>query len=303
VWGITPPPVKYFRARHRKEYDEVTSTTKSAGEQQLALVPHTYQGSLIQQRKGDGYINATAMCAAAGKLWGHYQANAQTKAFLEALAGSIGIPIDLIVQPILTGPNDMRGTWVHPQVAVHLAQWLSPEFAVKVSQWVVEWMSGKDPTERIWAQFQDRVSLVYDNVPVGYFCVFGEIADLFASMIANGADFGTRIILDISVGLCWGKHWTESGLAKFYGERAEFPHNYPNYFPQSYSNPQMTKCYPETALPTFRRWLREEYVPKKMPAYLKSQVAQKKLPAPIANNALAALAAREAARAMPSPTQ
>lgn len=269
--------------------------------QQLALVPHTHQGALIHQRSEDGYINATAMCKVAGKLWGHYRSIANTDAFLVALSRSIGIPIDVIVQSIITGPNEARGTWVHPQVAIHLAQWLSPEFAVKVTEWVYDWMSGKKPSDRIWAQFEDRVSLVYDNVPLGYFCVFREIADLFASMISNGADFGTRMILDLSVGSCWGPHWTKQGFDQKFGARMKFPHNYPPYFPQAWSNPQDAWCYPEDALPTFKRWLREVYVPIKMPAYLKDQVSQKKLPAQVANNALAALAQRENNRALPKP--
>ena len=265
---------------------------------QLALVPHTYQGSLISQRAVDGFINATAMCKAAGKEWNHYSSNATTKAFLLALKGSPGMSGDPI-QSIMNGANEGRGTWVHPQVAVHLAQWLSPEFAVKVSQWVVEWMSGRHPSERVWQQFEDRVSLVYDNVPLGYFCVFREIADLFASMIANGADFGTRMILDISVGACWAKHWKSAKLADTFGPSAKFPHHYPGYFPQSWSNPQEANCYPEDALPTFKRWMREVYVPHKMPDYLRRLVAEKKLPPQIANNTLAALAARDANRAIP----
>ncbi len=270
---------------------------------QLELVPHSYQGALIQQRADDGFINATAMCKASSKQWGHYRENAQTRAFLAALAGSLGIPMDLMIQPITTGPNEVRGTWIHPQVAIHLAQWLSPEFAVKVTEWVYEWMTGKHPTDRVWRQFEDRVSLVYDNVPVGYFCVFAQIADLFASMISNGADFGTQMILDISVGLCWSRFWKDQNLAAKYGERATFPHNYPQYFPQAWSNPQEAACYPEDAIGAFKRWLRDEYVPHKMPAYLKGLVAKKKLPAPIANNALAALALREANRALPQPSK
>ncbi|MFZ3485012.1 KilA-N domain-containing protein [Sphingomonas sp. 3-13AW] len=266
---------------------------------QIELVPHTYQGALIQQRSADGYINATAMCKAAGREWSSYRRSAEP--FVTALEGSLQIRRDLIIQSITAGANDARGTWVHPQVAIHLAQWLSPEFAVKVTEWVYEWMSGKKPSDRVWAQFEDRVSLVYDNVPLGYFCVFREIADLFASMISNGADFGTRMILDLSVGNCWGPHWTKSGYDAQFGARMKFDHHYPPYFPQAWSNPQDAWCYPEDALPTFKRWLREVYVPHKMPAYLKSQVAQKKLAAPIANNALAALAAREGARSLPRP--
>lgn len=266
---------------------------------QLALVPHTYQGSVISQREADGYINATAMCKAAGKLFADYNRLSTTAAFLAALQRSMGIPIDHIVASITTGPNETRGTWVHPQVAIHLAQWLSPEFAVKVTEWVYEWMSGIHPSDKVWQQFQDRVSLVYDNVPEGYWCVFREIADLFATLITGGAQPGTKIILDISVGLHWGKHWKASGLAKRFGERRYFDHYYPNYFSQSLSNPQPAACYPEDSLPAFRRWVRDVYVPLKMPNYLKTQVQQKKLPAQIANNALAALAQREANRALP----
>lgn len=266
---------------------------------QYELVPHTYQGAIVQQRANDGYINATAMCKAAKKLWSNYAQNAQTHAFLQALQGSLGIPRDVVVQSIVAGVNEARGTWVHPQVAIHLAQWLSPEFAVKVTEWVYEWMSGKHPSDRPWAQFQDRVSLVYDSVPLGYFCVFREIADLIASLISNGADPGTEMLLDISVGWHWGTHWTKAKLDSVYGPRASFPHNYPPYFPQAMSNPQPAKCYPEDALPAFRKWMREVYIPHKMPEYLRKQVAQGKLAAPIANNALAALAQREAGRPTP----
>lgn len=268
-------------------------------EQQLALVPHTYQGALIQQRLNDGYINATAMCKAAGKEWSHYAANASTREFLTALQGSLGIPRDLIVRTIQTGPNEHRGTWVHPQVAINLAQWLSPDFAVLVSEWVFEWLSGKERHAKVWKQFQDRVSLVYDNVPVGHFCIFREIADLFATMFSRGIDPGTKMVLDISVGMRWAKHWREEKLAATHGERATFGHYYPDYFSQSFSNPQPAYCYPEEALPAFRRWMREVYVPQHLPAYLRSQVQQNKITADAANNTLVALNDREQRRALP----
>ena len=94
----------------------------------------------------------------------------------------------------------------------------------------------------MWQQFQDRVSLVYDNVPDGYFCVFREIGDVFATLFSQGVDPGTTTILDISVGWHWGKHWAASGLTDRFGERMQFGHYYPNYFPQSQSNPQDARC-------------------------------------------------------------
>ncbi|MGD0075749.1 MAG: KilA-N domain-containing protein [Candidatus Binataceae bacterium] len=100
---------------------------------ELAFVPHAYQGRVIEQRATDGYINATAMCQAAGRQFNHYGSNATTKAFLAELSAETGIPVSEIVQSIKGGAPQHQGTWVHPQVAIHLGQWLSPRFAVQVS--------------------------------------------------------------------------------------------------------------------------------------------------------------------------
>lgn len=109
------------------------------------LITHSLGNKTIMQRPEDGYMNATAMCQATGKKLSHYTANESTTAFLNALASDAGIPASELIQ-IVRGGNGQQGTWVHPHVAIHLAQWLSPEFAVKVSRWVFEWMGqGKKP--------------------------------------------------------------------------------------------------------------------------------------------------------------
>ena len=96
----------------------------------------------LSQRAKDGYINATAMCKAAGRHFKHYNENATTKAFVTALAAEVGIPTSELIQSVSGGVPELQGTWAHPQVAIHLAQWLSPQFAVQVTQWVFEWISG-----------------------------------------------------------------------------------------------------------------------------------------------------------------
>ena len=106
------------------------------------IVPHKHNGQIVHQRATDGYINATAMCKASNKEWSNYNQNSGTQSFLDALERSLGIPRDLLIQTITGGPNDRRGTWVHPQVAINLATWISPDFAVQVSEWVVTWMMG-----------------------------------------------------------------------------------------------------------------------------------------------------------------
>jgi hypothetical protein len=131
------------------------------------IVPHTHNGQVIPQRAADGYINATAMCRSAGKEWSGYRRNETTEGFLTALEGSLQIRRDLLIEVISTGPNDQRGTWIHPQIAINLATWLSPAFAVQVSEWVVNWMMGmarrQDPSADFNALPEDERRLYLRN--------------------------------------------------------------------------------------------------------------------------------------------
>lgn len=101
----------------------------------------TLCGIEIISRTEDGYINATQLCKAGGKEFFKWNENKKTKEFLEVLSGSLRIRIDLLIQSIADGPNDFRGTWVHPKVAINIAQWISPKFAVQVSEWIYELLS------------------------------------------------------------------------------------------------------------------------------------------------------------------
>jgi len=143
-----------------------------------------------------------------------------------------------------------------------------------------------------WQQFHDRVSLSYHTVPDGYFSVFKEMADLLVTLIRQGADLGAAFIPDISVGLAWGKHWTADNLDNVYGPRIKYEHNYPNYFPQSASNPQAPYCYPDDALAEFRKWVKEEYVVKRLPNYLNDKVRQGQIAADKASVAIEAFKPR-----------
>jgi hypothetical protein len=108
--------------------------------QSLIYVQRDLAGQPVRQRAKDGYFDATAMCVAASKLFGHWKTNDGTQALLEAFSTDIGIPISELIQSLRGGPN--RGTWIHPKVAVSLAMWLSPQFHVKVCHWVYEEMVG-----------------------------------------------------------------------------------------------------------------------------------------------------------------
>lgn len=140
-----------------------------------------------------------------------------------------------------------------------------------------------------WKQFHDRVSLTYDTVPHGYFSIFKEIASMLVTMIREGADLGEKFIPDISVGIHWGKYWNNESLDIIHGDRIKYDHNYPEYFPQSLSNPQPAYCYPDEALAEFRKWVRETYLPTKFPNYLNTKVADRSIGAVQASKAIEAL--------------
>jgi hypothetical protein len=102
------------------------------------------QGFIIEHREEDGYINVTNLCKAGGKLFKNWKKTQKTKDFIQVLSRSVLNGTDLLIKTESGGLNENRGTWVHPQVAINIAQWISPQFDVKVSGWVYEiMMTGK----------------------------------------------------------------------------------------------------------------------------------------------------------------
>lgn len=147
----------------------------------------------------------------------------------------------------------------------------------------------KTTVPEVWRQFHDRVSLAYNAVPRGYFSIFKEIADMIVTLGQAGVPITARFVPDISVGQAWSKHWAASDHCRQHGDRVKYEHNYPQYFPQSASNPQEPWAYPETALGEFRRWFREDYVGEgKFKKYLESKVKDNTLPVSFAQLAIAA---------------
>jgi hypothetical protein len=100
-----------------------------------AVIERTYNGVTILQRE-DGYLNATAMCRANGKIWKNYWQKQTTQAFVAELSAVTGYPVTELVQIRQGGTPQMQGTWIHRRVAVHLAKWCSPLFAVRVDSWI-----------------------------------------------------------------------------------------------------------------------------------------------------------------------
>lgn len=139
-----------------------------------------------------------------------------------------------------------------------------------------------------WKNYHDRVDMTAMAVPEGYFGIFHEIATMIVPMINSGVFISDKVIPDISVARVWSSYWKDNNLATIYGERTHYDHSYPDYYPQSKSNPQSSYAYPEESLGSFRKWLREHYITSKFPKYIISKVKDLSISSKDARLAIAA---------------
>lgn len=109
-----------------------------------ALILHTFNDTSIYQRATDGYLDATAMCQANGKLFADYRRLQSTEDFLYDLSSDMGIPISEIIKELRGFRIGQQGTWVHPLMAVNLAQWCSTKFAIFISKLFYAWVNTVD---------------------------------------------------------------------------------------------------------------------------------------------------------------
>jgi len=123
----------------------------------------TLNDVIIVSRTEDNYINATQLCQAGNKKFNDWSRLQTTKELIKVLENDIknekinkdlntGIPVlDFVtcsneaqsetVIPVsqlvdIKIGGDHSGTWVHPDLAIQLAQWISPKFALQVSKWI-----------------------------------------------------------------------------------------------------------------------------------------------------------------------
>ena len=168
---------------------------------EMPIIQHEVRNELIGQRAVDGYINATAMCQAARKLFADYWRLRSTNQYLNALHADMGIPISELIQSVKGGYQREQGTWVHPYVATHLAQWLSPEFAVQVNKWVVGWVSGHAAQRGRLPNHVRRYLVNRTKIPATHFSMLDQmVLRLLAPMEDHGYILPANLMPDISLG-------------------------------------------------------------------------------------------------------
>lgn len=136
----------------------------------VEFIPRIVNEVRIEQRVIDGFINATAMCTTHNKKIDSWF---RTKEVFQLF---IDLSVDLdpnfnysnlsnldaaklsarkysLIFPSLIvsrggSPDNGGGTWLHPDLAIQLAQWCNSLFAIQVSRWVREWFTtGKNPVQ------------------------------------------------------------------------------------------------------------------------------------------------------------
>lgn len=152
---------------------------------------------------------------------------------------------------------------------------------------------GYDPSgahRKRFDKWHDRIALNYQSAPKGFFHVFNEAHTIIYELIQAGAPISEKMVVDISIGVHWSKHWESVGLDAKFGARSKYPHRYPDSHPQAKSNPQESWCYPLSALGAYREWLQDTYIEGgKFSAYLQGKVARNELPPSVAQLAISAI--------------
>lgn len=231
----------------------------------LQLITHQTNRGLVQQRASDGYINASELCKAAGKRWHNYVRNETTGQFLRALSTKTRISILVLNQEVIDH-NGISSTWVHPKVAIHLAQWLSADFAVQVSEWIYDWMSGNGGPQPS-ATLPSHLARYIANDPKvlpGYFSVLQETAlNLFGPMHNIGFIIPNDWVPDISVGRAFCS-WLRSQKGLDTDALPTYKHEYIDD-----GRVVDAKLYPDELLAEFRSWFRNTWLPVNGVKYFK----------------------------------
>ncbi|MEK7674684.1 MAG: KilA-N domain-containing protein [Verrucomicrobiota bacterium] len=222
----------------------------------LSLISHEIEGKMVHQRAVDGYFNATAMCSAVGKQFADYRRLKTTEEFLTELSSDMGIPISQLVLSFKGNTSLYRqGTWVHPDIAINLAQWLSPKFAVAVSRWVRDWMAGK-VKKGCLPYHIERYMANRADVPHTHFSMLNEmIFALIAPLETDGYRLPDDMLPDISMGKMFCK-WLRDEKGLDTDKLPTYKHKYDD------GRVVLAKLYPNAVLPDLRAHFHDEWMPK-----------------------------------------
>lgn len=88
--------------------------------------------------KKNGYINATNLIqlASKNKKIDDWLGEEDTHEFIDAMSLYMNLSVDKLLITPENVPDNIAGTYVHPDLIPHIASWASPQFAVNLSRTV-----------------------------------------------------------------------------------------------------------------------------------------------------------------------
>ncbi len=119
----------------RQEIDNKTNTKLSDTTIENITDPPTLiiNNCIIFSRNEDNYINATQLCQAGNKQFNEWFQLNTTEQLINEVANESDIST---LQLVIKMENDNQSSWIHPDLAVNLAQWISLKFYLQVSKWI-----------------------------------------------------------------------------------------------------------------------------------------------------------------------
>lgn len=76
----------------------------------------------------NGYINATKLCKDGGKSFKRWNESQESKDIINEAKIRLGIDVDILRMDV---SNEIRGTYIHPDIIANLASWISSSFLTK----------------------------------------------------------------------------------------------------------------------------------------------------------------------------
>ena len=144
-----------------------------------------FNNQVIMYRESDKYINATQLCKAGNKKFNDWFRLDSTKELINQLEKNLNIlnykiidltkskttseainPASQLVESKKGNSlNFEQGTWIHPDLAIQLAQWINPKFAIQVSCWIRNlFIHGKVEIEQIVKDKEKKIKILQDMI-------------------------------------------------------------------------------------------------------------------------------------------
>lgn len=127
----------------REQMESIFNDEVKDDENDIVCSEITINDIIVISRPIDHYIDATQLCKAGGKKFEDWLSLDSTKEYIMEIESIKGIPSSLLVE---TNKGDTsrfrRGSWIHFDLSIQLAQWLSPKIEVQVSRWIKTLLKG-----------------------------------------------------------------------------------------------------------------------------------------------------------------